>query len=98
MAPASAPANPAQSTMAKTHDFEAEIVAYDAATQTLTIKGTPDNKTVPVDAAAVAAVKGLKPGQKVTLICRDNETGEHRAVAGVKVSPDKAPAKMDEKK
>jgi hypothetical protein len=74
---------------AKTHEVEAEIVSYDAAAKTLTIKGTPDNMTVPVDAKAVAAVKELKAGDKATLFCRDNEKGEHQAVAGVKHAPKK---------
>jgi len=80
----------------KTHEVEAEVVAFDAGTQTLTIKGSPDNKTVPVDASAIAQVRDLKPGQKVTLVCRDNEAGEHQAVAGVK--PAKGPAKMEDRK
>jgi hypothetical protein len=69
---------------AKTHEVEAEIVSYDAAAKTLTVKGSPDNKTFPVDAKAVASVKELKAGAKVTLLCRDNEKGEHMGVAGVK--------------
>ncbi|HYO46345.1 MAG TPA: hypothetical protein VEY33_06605 [Gemmatimonadota bacterium] len=69
---------------AKTHEVEAEIVSYDATAKTLTIKGTPDNKIVPVDANGVASVKELKAGDKVTLLCRDNEKGEHQAIAGVK--------------
>jgi hypothetical protein len=73
----------------KTHEVEAEIVSYDAAAKTLTLKGTPDNKTVPVDAKAVASVKDLKAGDKVTLLCRDNEKGEHQGVAGVKHAPKK---------
>jgi hypothetical protein len=74
---------------AKTHEVEAEIVSYDAAAKTLTIKGTPDNATFPVDAKAVASVKELKAGDKATLLCRDNEKGEHQAVAGVKHAPKK---------
>ena len=74
----------AESTADKTHEVEAEIVSYDAVKKTLTIKGTPDNKTVPVEAKAVASVKDLKAGDKVTLICKDNDKGEHQAVAGVK--------------
>ena len=75
----------AEATLAgKTHEVEAEIVSYDATAKTLTIKGTPDNKTVPVEAKAVASVKDLKAGDKVTLICKDNDKGEHQAVAGVK--------------
>jgi hypothetical protein len=80
----------AEATVAgKTHEVEAEIVSYDAAKKTLTLKGTPDNKTVPVDAKAVASVKDLKAGEKVTLLCRDNDKGEHQAIAGVKPAPKK---------
>ena len=68
----------------KTHEVSAEIVSVDAVAKTVTIKGDMENKTVPVDDKALAAVKDLKAGQKVTLICRDNEKGEHQAVAGVK--------------
>lgn len=74
----------AKAEAAKTHEVEAEIVSYDAAKKTLTIKGTPDNKTVPVEAKAVASVKNLKAGEKVTLLCHDNDKGEHEGVAGVK--------------
>jgi glucose/arabinose dehydrogenase len=74
----------------KTHEVEAEIVSFDATAKTVTIKGTPDNKTVPVDAKAVASVKELKAGDKVTLLCRDDEKGAHQAVAGVKNAPKKS--------
>jgi hypothetical protein len=46
-----------------------------------------------VDAKAVASVKDLKAGQKVTLTCRDNEKGEHEAVTGVKPAKTAAPEK-----
>jgi hypothetical protein len=51
----------------------------------VTIKGDTGNKTVPVEETAVAQVKDLKAGQKVTLICKDDATGAHKAVAGVKL-------------
>ena len=73
----------------KTHEVEAEIVSYDATAKTLTVKGTPDNKTVPVEAKAVASVKNLKAGDKVTLLCHDNDKGEHIGVAGVKAAAKK---------
>jgi hypothetical protein len=76
-----APAKPA-ATAAKTHVVEAEVVSTDATAKTLTIKGDP-NKTVPVDAAAVAHLKGLKTGDKVKLTCRDNEKGEHLAITKI---------------
>jgi hypothetical protein len=81
------PAKPAEEAAAvKTHEVQAEIVAVDAQAKTLTIKGEKENKTVPVDEKALAQIKDLKPGQKATLICRDNEKGEHVAVAGVKTA------------
>src|SRR5262245_11817328 len=67
-----------------THEGQAEVVSGDASQSTSTIKGEPDNKTVPVDAKALASVKELKAGEKVTLVCRDNDKGEHQAVVGVK--------------
>ena len=67
---------------AKTHVVEAEVVSMDAAAKTLTIKGDP-NKTVPVEAAALAQLKDLKAGDKVKLTCRDNEKGEHQAITKI---------------
>jgi len=84
--PAKAPEKAAAA--AKTHEVQAEIVSVDAVKKTVTIKGETANKTVPVEEAALAAVKNLKAGDKTTLICRDNEKGEHVAVAGVK-APEK---------
>lgn len=82
---------------AKTHEVVAEVVSFDAAAKTLTIKGEKENQTVPVDEKALASVKTLKAGEKATLICRDNEKGEHVAVAGVKHA-EKAHEKAPEKK
>lgn len=85
---AKAPAKPAaHSTKAaavKTHDVDAEIVAVDETAKTITIKGDPDNKTVPVEGKALATLKAHKAGDKVTLVCRDNEKGEHQAVLAIK--------------
>ncbi len=68
---------------AKTHEVAAEIVSVDATAKTVTVKGDKENKTLPADDKALAALKD-KAGQKVTLICRDNDKGEHVAVADVK--------------
>ncbi len=73
----------------KTHEISAEIVSVDAVAKTVTIKGEMGNKTVPVEEKAVVQVKDLKAGQKVTLICKDDATGAHKAVAGVKVEATK---------
>lgn len=79
----------------KTHEVPAEIVSVDAMAKTVTIKADPANKTLPADEKAITALKD-KTGQKVTLLCRDNEKGEHVAVAGVKADA-KAPATPEKK-
>jgi Cu/Ag efflux protein CusF len=75
-------AKPAAAAAAKTHVVEAEVVSTDATAKTLTIKGEP-NKTVAVDASAVASLKDLKAGEKVKLTCRDSEKGEHQAITHI---------------
>ena len=55
---------------AKTHEVQAEIVSVAPDGKMLTIKGDTGEKSVPVDEKAVAAVKGLKAGDKATLICQ----------------------------
>jgi Cu/Ag efflux protein CusF len=80
--PAAAPAAKQATAAEKTHVVEAEVVSADAAAKTITIKGDP-NKTVAVDASAVAHLKDLKAGDKVKLTCRDNEKGEHQAVTKI---------------
>ena len=72
----------------KTHVVEAEVVSADATAKTLTIKGDP-NKTVPVDAAAVASLKTLKAGEKVKLTCRDDAKGEHEAITHITIEKSK---------
>jgi len=87
---APAPAAPAaKAAVVKTHIVEAEVVSADVTAKTLTIKGDP-NKTIPVDAAAVASLKTLKAGEKVKLTCRDNDKGDHEAVTLITV--EKSPA------
>ena len=85
----------------KTHEVAVEVVSVDAVAKTITLKGEKANMTVPVDEKALASVKELKGGQKATLLCRDNEKGEHVAVAGVKAegkADAKSPAAVAEKK
>ena len=75
---------PAKSTaMGKTHSVEAEVVSADATAKTLTIKGDKGDQTVPVEGAAVAELKSVKPGEKVKLTCRDNAAGEHQAITKI---------------
>jgi ribosomal protein S1 len=83
-APAKPAAHSTKAAAPKTHDVDAEIVAVDETAKTITIKGDPDNKTVPVQGKAVAALKTHKAGDKVTLVCLDNDKGEHQAVVAIK--------------
>jgi hypothetical protein len=68
----------------KTHEVEAEVVSFDATKNTITIKTDKGESTAPVEGAAIAEAKVVKPGQKVTLVCRDGENGEHKGVVGIK--------------
>jgi hypothetical protein len=86
LALAAAPKAPAHSHAAmagKTHAVEAEVVSADNAKHTLTIKGETENKTVPVDHKALASLRTLKAGDKVTLTCWDNAKGEHVKVTAI---------------
>lgn len=68
----------------KTHEVAAEVVSADTAKNTLTIKGEKGDTTVPVEGAkAKASLKAVQPGEKVTLTCRDNAKGEHKAVTAI---------------
>ena len=73
----------------KTHDVKAEVVSFDATKSTLTIKGEKENQTVPVEGKAIAALKDVKPGAKLTLVCKDDSAGMHQVVVDVKPSSDK---------
>jgi hypothetical protein len=77
-----APAH-AAATSGKTHAVQAEVVSADTAKHTITIKGDKDNKTVPVDHKALASLKTVKAGDKVTLTCWDNAKGEHVKVTAI---------------
>jgi hypothetical protein len=68
----------------KTHEVEAEVVSVDAAKKTITIKTDTGESTAPVEGPAIAEAKVVKPGQKVTVVCRDGENGEHKAVVAIK--------------
>jgi hypothetical protein len=86
------PAHTVKAAPVKTHDVEAEIVSVDATAKTVTIKADPENKTVPVQGKALAHLSSHKAGEKVTLVCLDNDKGEHQAVVDFKAAKPAAPA------
>jgi hypothetical protein len=85
-----APAKPAPKAHAakaqagKTHDVTTEVVSVDSVKNTITLKGEKENTTAPVEGKALAQLKTVKAGEKVTVTCRDNDKGEHQAVTNIK--------------
>lgn len=83
-------AKPAATPAPMTHEVTAEVVSFDAAKSTLTIKADTDkkgvmtDKTVPVEGKAVAALKNVKAGTKMTLVCKDDASGAHQSVVDAK--------------
>jgi Cu/Ag efflux protein CusF len=69
----------------KTHDMKAEVVSVDEKTKMITIKDDKgESHTAPLLGAAIGEAKSLKPGDKVTLTCQDNDKGEHQGVKAIK--------------
>jgi len=86
-APAAAPA------AAKTHEVASEVVSVDTVKHTITLKGEKENMTMPVEGKAIAHLKMMKAGEKVTVTCKDDAAGVHQAVVAIKHTPAaKAPA------
>jgi uncharacterized protein (UPF0333 family) len=69
----------------KTHEVEAEVVSVDSAKSTITLKTEKGESTAPVEGKAQASLKDVKPGQKITAVCRDDEKGAHKAVTEIKL-------------
>jgi hypothetical protein len=69
----------------KTHEVDAEIVAVDAAKKTITIKTDTGESTTALEGPAIAEAKVLRAGQKVTVVCREGESGELKGVVGIKL-------------
>ena len=69
----------------KTHQMKATVVSIDTENSKITVKDEKgEEKTAPVMDKAVAELKNLKAGDKVTLTCTDNEKGEHEGVTAIK--------------
>jgi translation initiation factor IF-1 len=76
----------------KTHTVSAEVVSVDTAKNTMTIKASDGmEKTATVEGSAVSQLKNLKSGDKVTLTCRDDDKGEHKAVTAIQKSSSSEP-------
>lgn len=71
---------------AKTHEMTATVVSVNLEGKMITIKDEKgEEKTAPVIGKAVAELKTVHAGDKVTLTCQDKENGEHEGVSAIKV-------------
>jgi len=86
-ATAKAAAAPAAAVAAKTHEVASEVVSVDAVKNTITLKGEKENMTMPVEGKAIAHLKMMKAGEKVTVTCKDDAAGVHQAVVAIKHTP-----------
>jgi hypothetical protein len=68
---------------AKTEDVTGEVVKTDATAKTITLKATGKEMTLPVEGEAVAQLKDIKAGDKVTATCRVDDKGAHKAVTKI---------------
>lgn len=69
----------------KTHVVATEVVKVDAAAKTVTVKGANNTEmTMPCEGKAVSELASVKVGEKVDVVCRDNDKGEHQAIVGIK--------------
>ena len=67
----------------KSHQVPVEVVSADTAKRTLTFKADGETKTSPVDRKALASLRTVKAGDKVTVTCWDNAKGEHVKVTAI---------------
>src|SRR5262245_16124731 len=78
-APAAAAAPAVAAPAAKAESVDAEVVSVDATAKTITVKGEKENKTFSVDAKALASLKTVKAGEKVSLTVANNAVTEIKA-------------------
>jgi hypothetical protein len=72
----------------KSHEAKGEVVSVNVDTKELTFKtDAGETKTAAVLGKAIDTLKNLKPGDKITLTCSDNEKGEHLGISDIKVTP-----------
>jgi len=72
----------------KTHDVTVTVVSLDEKGKTITFTTeTGEQKTAPVMGQAIAKLKSLKTGEKVTLTCTDKADGQHEGVSDIHAAP-----------
>ena len=79
------PATSFAGSMGKTHDEKAEVVSVDMTAKTITIKDEKgESHTAPLLGKALEEAKSLKAGDKVSVTCKDKDSGEHEGVSAIK--------------
>ena len=70
--------------MGKTHKMKAEIVSVDVEGKMMVIKDEKgEEHKAPVMGKAVDTLKMWKAGDKVTVVCQDNEKDEHQGIVEI---------------
>lgn len=75
-----------------THMLNAEFVAYDVKTKTMTVKDDKgQTSSAPLQGRAIKEIGRLhlKAGDHLMVTCRDNAKGEHQAVIDIKPASSK---------
>src|SRR5262245_24363800 len=71
-------------TKGKTHKMNVEVVSVDVENKMIVVKDEKgEEHKAPVMGKAVDTLKNWKAGDKVTVVCQDNEKGEHQGVVGI---------------
>ena len=69
-----------------THMVSGTVVSVDTTQHMLTLKRNDGQmSTAPVEGDAIKALGALKPGQAISVTCRDDDMGHHKAVTAIKV-------------
>ena len=69
----------------KTHEMTVDVVSVDLNAKMITIKDEKgEQHAAPVLPEALASLKSVKAGDKITLTCLDNDKGEHQGVTAIK--------------
>jgi Cu/Ag efflux protein CusF len=73
----------AQAQGEKSHDVTGEVVKTDAAAKTITLKAEGKDMTLAVEGDAATQLKDFKAGDRVTVSCRDDASGAHKAITKI---------------